>query len=673
MAIDKTIRIQDLPASDFLNYDNLFVINDSDNITRKITFENLLESITEFPGGINLPPTEIGNPGLNFCPEEKPDCGTGIGSGGDCNIFISICGDPVLIINEGPTNPIVGINGDLEVDGDLTVNKDTLLLGDVNIGNGNCGSGYDFTVDVPTFLNCEASILGDTVIGDPNNACQNTLDIHSFTNFTCKVEFNDDITLKPGADLNIEGGNLNVTGDITIDGEIKPPDGQQLDIIINNLVSKGDIELGDRFNQCQKDLDIYNDTTVHCNMVTEKPVHAESNITIGGTPGRPNITLDSATGDITARFFRGDGSLLSNLNIPDSMRFKGSIDVVNDDPTSPVPVTGDFYININGGDANANFVGIDGQRVELNQIVYYAVIENVGSWGLGALMDPEGFVTLATYQEITGAKDFTNAVNFTDYVQCPIPLDSDLLRITNVKYVNQTIANYVDPIINGLGGDFVTLDTDQEITGAKDFTNAVNFTDAVNFTSAVNFTGYAQCPIPLDSDLLRITNVKYVNQSIANYVDPIINELDPNTGDYVTLHTPQNGTTVGGVVTPVIDSPKTFSNTVIFEGNVSISKASGTFDVSALSTATYQKELDGTNDKEIVNVEFLVDYIADIVGVESRWKYTDIDILDARLDVKIKADSLYPVTSLTNIYTEGELQADKGVLFHKNPDIMTNP
>ena len=172
---------------------------------------------------------------------------------------------------------------------------------------------------------------------------------------------------------------------------------------------------------------------------------------------------------------------------------------------------------------------------------------------------------------------------------------------------------------------------------------------------------------------MRITNVKYVNQSIANYVDPIINELDPNTGDYVTLHTPQNGTTVGGVVTPVIDSPKTFSNTVIFEGNVSISKASGTFDVSALSTATYQKELDGTNDKEIVNVEFLVDYIADIVGVESRWKYTDIDILDARLDVKIKADSLYPVTSLTNIYTEGELQADKGVLFHKNPDIMTNP
>ena len=93
MAIDKTIRIQDLPVSDFLNNDNLIIINDSDNITRSITFENFIASISQLPDGINLPPTEPGVPGINFCDEltQGLNCGTGIGSGGDCNIFISTC------------------------------------------------------------------------------------------------------------------------------------------------------------------------------------------------------------------------------------------------------------------------------------------------------------------------------------------------------------------------------------------------------------------------------------------------------------------------------------------------------------------------------------------------------------------------------------------------------
>ena len=708
MSIDKTIRIQDLPGSDFLNQDNLFVINDSDNITRNVTFENLLESITDLPGGINIPPTEPGRPGISFCPEDKLDCGTGIGSQGDCQLFLSVCGETIVEIGPGPN---VGINGDLEIDGDLIVNKDTLLKGDVNIGTG-CGSGFNFTVDSPTFINCDTSIDGNITIGTPTEACTLVFEIYNKATFHCKTVFNDDITIKPGGNLIIEDG------DIILNGEIKPPFGGTLDVVFDNLIAKGDIELGDKNNQCVKDLDIYNITTVHCEMTTEKPVTHEDNVTVGS-----DISLDALTGDVTARYFRGDGSLLENLNIPDSMRFKGSIDVT--EPFAGDLQHGNFYINIKAGDADGSFTGINGEAVGLNQIVYYVVIENVGSWGKGSPMDPEGLVTVNTFQEITGPKDFSNAINFTDYVQCPVPLDVDLLRITNVKYVKEFTANYVDPIINNLGGEFVTLNTDQTtatglpILNAKTFNAKVDYQPVVGGTDAkevVNveyvtqeignllgtvtgdfvtiatqqdgandssgnptpvvsgdkkwtgtntFTGYVEYDRTVAGNDKEVVNVEYLTETVTNVLEGL---LDPNTGDYVTLHTVQNGTSVNGKTTPVIDAAKKFTADVDFTDGVTVT--GGSIEIDAASSATYLKKLDGSVGKEVVNVEYLVDYVAGIVGDESRWVYTDTDILDGG-KVKIKADSLYPVSSVTNIYTEGELQADKGVLFYKNTDIMT--
>ena len=48
MAIDKTIRIQDLPSKTVMEPEFLFVVNDYDNITHKVTYQDFVSGITDF-------------------------------------------------------------------------------------------------------------------------------------------------------------------------------------------------------------------------------------------------------------------------------------------------------------------------------------------------------------------------------------------------------------------------------------------------------------------------------------------------------------------------------------------------------------------------------------------------------------------------------------------------
>ena len=208
MAIDKTIRIQDLPISDFLNSDNLVIINDSDNITRSITFENLVDSITTLPEGINVPITQPGFPGISFCDELNPNCGTGIGSQGECQMFISVCGTNVIEI--GPGN-LVTINDDLQISGDLVVEDITFLKGDVNIGTG-CVGPERFVVNSETTLNCKTDILGDVTIGTA--PCVTSLEVNSETVFNCSTDFKAEVDF---------GSDVTINGDILLGGNISSP------------------------------------------------------------------------------------------------------------------------------------------------------------------------------------------------------------------------------------------------------------------------------------------------------------------------------------------------------------------------------------------------------------------------------------------------------------------
>ena len=436
MAIDKTIRIQDLPISDFLNSDNLVIINDSDNITRSITFENLVDSITTLPEGINVPITQPGFPGISFCDELNPNCGTGIGSQGECQMFISVCGTNVIEI--GPGN-LVTINDDLQISGDLVVEEITFLKGDVNIGTG-CSGPERFVVNSETTLNCKTDILGDVTIGTA--PCVTSLEVNSETVFNCSTDFKAEVDF---------GSDVTINGDILLGGNIVPPPGGQIDVILDDLTVNGEIILGKPGSNCIKKLEVYNKTFFFCDVISPA-----NDVQVGGA-----IKLDASTGLLKAHTFEGDGSLLTNLNIPGSLTFKGNIDVTDSNsPALTNPQVGDLYINSVNGIAVAEFNGITGTTVQVNRFVFYTAFDE---WDTGSIQDKDGFVTLSTPQTVTGEKIFDGKIT------SPTPSGNEVLEVVNVGYLESFVGETTDD----LNKKFVTLDTNQDITGKKNFTEVV--------------------------------------------------------------------------------------------------------------------------------------------------------------------------------------------------------
>ena len=88
--------------------------------------------------------------------------------------------------------------------------------------------------------------------------------------------------------------------------------------------------------------------------------------------------------------FAGDGSQLTNLNIPGI----AGIQVVTLMSPNPAPAaqTGDYYLNTVAGVAVGSWTGISGTAVADNQFVYYTVNDE---WVLGAIQSDEGLVTVA--------------------------------------------------------------------------------------------------------------------------------------------------------------------------------------------------------------------------------------------------------------------------------------
>lgn len=484
MAIDKTIRIQDLPISDFLNSDNLVIINDSDNITRSITFENLVDSITTLPEGISVPITQPGFPGISFCDELNPNCGTGIGSQGECQMFISVCGTNVIEI--GPGN-LVTINDDLQISGDLVVEDITFLKGDVNIGTG-CAGPERFVVNSETTLNCKTDILGDVTIGTA--PCVTSLEVNSETVFNCSTDFQAEVDF---------GSDITVNGNILLGGNIVPPPGGQIDVILDDLTVNGEIILGNSQGGCAKDLKIYNRTLLFCDLFSPG-----NDIKSGA-----HIELNASTGVAKAFKFEGDGSLLTNLNIPGSLTFKGNIDVT--DSTSPAltdPQVGDLYINSVYGVAVAEFNGIATKTIQVNRFVFYTAFDE---WDTGSLQDQDGFVTLSTPQTVTGEKIFDGKIT------SPTPSGNESLEVVNVGYLESFVGETTDD----LNKKFVTLDTNQDITGRKNFTEVV----------------YAKTPVDNPTDPVfgkSVVTVEYLTSSgsISPWIyDAVTKTLSPRVND----------------------------------------------------------------------------------------------------------------------------------------------
>jgi hypothetical protein len=158
-----------------------------------------------------------------------------------------------------------------------------------------------------------------------------------------------------------------------------------------------------------------------------------------------NITIPENQG-----VFNGDGSGLTNLNVPQAVRFKGVVSVASQ--TAPAAVAGDFYLNTPAGVAGVSWTGINGDNVLNDQFIFYTA-SNV--WVKGGISDASSFVTLGTAQTITGVKTFSNFTSFGANVNVvgtvtAAALAGDGSQITNIDFP-------VDSV-NGQTGD-VVIDT----------------------------------------------------------------------------------------------------------------------------------------------------------------------------------------------------------------------
>ena len=361
----KVIRIGELPPSRLLTNEDLFVVNNFiEDRTYSITWGDLVGNIKEisqpvfFSRGSETKPSiafidfnagfySLG-PGAvavttNGTTRMSFDGSGNIDIGTDCGTGAVVFHSPVTYSCDTTFEQNVQVDGNVDVRGNIVVNGELDLVG--NIG-----------VDIEG--NLEAT--GDVVIGDASSGCTGFFEVYSLSTYYCNTFFEQDLTVQK--DITIGGvtttGNLTVIGSTLLQGEVNITD----DVDINNGAITIDASAGD--------------------------IDLTGNLNVGGV-------------------LSGDGSGITNLNIPGSLSFKGIIDLTTPSPTNPQ--TGDLYITDTGpGTVHFSFNGISGDTFQNNQFVFYTV-DNV--WALGSVQDSSGFVTLSGAQTITGTKTYTQVIN----------------------------------------------------------------------------------------------------------------------------------------------------------------------------------------------------------------------------------------------------------------------
>lgn len=359
-----------------------------------------------------------------------------------------------------------------------TVTNPSIAFVDFNAGFYSPGPG---SLAITTNGTQRMQFDGEGNIDIGNNCDQGTVVFYSPVVHNCDVSFEQNVLIE---------GNVEVIGNIEISGE--------LDFIGNigvevegNLTAEGDVVIGDSSSGCAGFLEVYSNSTFHCDSFFEQTLEVSKNITVGGTTTTNNLTvlgdsqfqgtvditgdvtiggisIDASEGDLTISgdlnvggVLSGDGAGITNLNIPGSLSFKGAIDLTTTAPSGPN--TGDLYITEEGpGTVHFSFNGISGQTFQNNQFVYYTV-DNL--WALGSVQDGSGLVTLSGDQNILGVKTYTSVLKAFGGVDASgQAILSDTLSLTNKAVSASTVST--DPARTLTTKDYVD---DRSLNAVADF------------------------------------------------------------------------------------------------------------------------------------------------------------------------------------------------------------
>ena len=328
-----------------------------------------------------------------------------------------------------------------------TEKRPSIAFVDFNAGFYSPGPG---AVAIATNGTTRMSVDGEGNIDIGTSCSVGSVVFHSPTAFSCETKFDENVTID---------GNVTINGDVDFNGELNFSG--QVDVeILGNLVVGGDVSIGNPNNGCiDTFFEVFSRSTYYCDAFFEQTLTVDKNITIGDTTTTGNlrvigssefqqevtitddvninnqITIDASEGSVNISgnlsvggVISGDGSGITNLNIPGSLNFKGRIDLLTTAPSNPQ--TGDLYITDEGpGTVHFSFTGIAGQIFSANQFVFYTVDD---VWGLGSVQESSGFVTLSGNQTITGVKTFTAVMNASGGINAAgQSIIADSLTLTN--------------------------------------------------------------------------------------------------------------------------------------------------------------------------------------------------------------------------------------------------
>ncbi len=380
MAINIPVPISDLPRIGSL-YPSYLFVTEKQSITHNISWNKLLGDLTDLPSSIIFGYGSAELPAIGFVDSSAGFYAPQIGAiavetsnkqrftiGPSGVIEFGLGGPSVIsedishtITSESTIKCGVRFNQNIIVDEDVKLSGDLTLYGKIDfedvVINGQ-GDGDDLVVN-----GANISLGGgcDTTTFNCYNTTRSYCGIKSLENFTITYNL---VSLSP---LNIP--NITVTNESSL---------QKVDTPSNLVVDDGGV-------------------------VTFNP---DGILTI--------------TGDVTAGKFFGDGQDITNLNLPSSLRLKGSIDPTTVGPPDP-PVDGDVWYSTATGNFTNDWVGVEGDAVRVGQSFYYRAITNsnpTANWVLGGLSDLQSphFMFIDLDQTVSGSHTHSTIINATDNI-----------------------------------------------------------------------------------------------------------------------------------------------------------------------------------------------------------------------------------------------------------------
>lgn len=407
MSFNISVPISELQRIGTTDPRTLLVI-EQDQITRNVTWAELTSSIAVYPSDLIFGAGSVEQPSVVLGDEDSGFFAPQLGS-------VAVTTDKERRLLVGPT-------------------------GVVELGKVEDSPSEEIRTNVQAFFRCD-SVVEDNIFIEKDAYFFGDVGLLGDINF-------NDITLEGSGD----GGDLNVSSEYIEIGRNCTQEFKVYNVTRDycNVIGKTDFTV---VQNLQNDNSINDKTTTTKDLVVYEEATFNT-ITSEETINGNDLIVFDKNGDLTvnrnvdAGFIFGDGQGISNLNIPDSLSFKGGIDPTTEAPELPIQ-HGDFYYSNANGTVSSDWVDIDGEEIRIGQWIYYFATPET-KWVIGAInnLQTPFFMYVDLRQTSTGEKTFNPRITAQNTIDVTgADITSNTLGLSNKAASAKTVAgnpgNYI--------------------------------------------------------------------------------------------------------------------------------------------------------------------------------------------------------------------------------------